>query len=85
MYIDEEFKKFIYDNCEFIFNLRNIDSNEIQNMNIELNKVIKYNKYFLYKENNSSDVLQLQSMDMQVNTSDDFHPEKCRTLIRGSF
>lgn len=84
MYINEEFKSFIYANSEKIVNVRNIDSDEIQNMEIPLNHVFPYQKYLLYKKNASSEILQLQPMSMQIKETDDFYKEVTRTTIRGT-
>lgn len=85
MYVNENFKKFIYGNSEKIVNVRNIDSNEIQKqIDIPIKRVVPFKKYLLYKESKLSEILQLQPMSMQINETDDFYKEKTRTIIRGT-
>ena len=84
MEIDKEFNKFILDNSHNIYHKRNIDSSEIQNLNIEKNKIINYKKYLLIKGNDDV-VKQLQPMSMSIKQSNSFNGEVRRTAIRGNF
>ena len=85
MNISNEFNDFIIKNSSNFFHIRNIDSDEIQNINnIELNKVFEYKKYLLIKKSESSKIQQLQSMEMSIKLTNDYVPEIRRSSIRGN-
>ena len=85
MYIDKEFNNFILKESKNIYHIRNIDSEKIQLLNINLNEVIFYEKYLLIKKQEDGKILQMQNMLMSIKESNSFRNEIRRTSIRGSF
>lgn len=50
MNISKQFNDFILNNSKHIFHLRNIDLDDIQNLTIDSNKVISYEKFYCLKK-----------------------------------
>ena len=84
MQYDDWFKNYINNELsDKLYRASMIKSNEIQNLTIEENKVVKYGKYFLRK-NSAGTIEQLQSFKDTLNVSDEYNSEFTRTTIRGA-
>lgn len=84
MQLSDDFNNFMINEISNkLYRLSMISSDEIQSMNLPIDKIVKHGQYLLMK-NSKGTVEQLQSYQDTLHTTDEYVPEYCRATIRGA-